>query len=492
MIVVCFVGVLTRMPIITEQAYVERTSNDGENIQTVYSASDDIPEESQVYDDEGILQRIEKYVDGEINTVKEYDEEGNMIALTGYSDGIEQTTTEYNGETITAVVTRDEEGTVISREEYDSKGNTVADEVYENGVRITRNVYDTAGNLTKKLNYEDNVKVSTEVWEDDALVSTTYFEADGDVTTKDTYDANGNTISTGTWKDGAKQSLENYDAKGTLTEVRTYTNGVRTGYESYDNGILTKKNTYDSSGNLTRMNKYTDDGEYVHYQYNYESNGEYTKTYYLDGDKIYTEYYTYDDNKDLKRTKVVAHVKSTKDEGYKNATRDTCDLSGSRNANSVVDVGFDSDYANRTYYAYTDSKGRIKKVEAAVIIRQAQNVEPTVLSSNGKFDELRYCSDEAKVTGATGEYDEGHVIADSLGGASNAYNITPELEDINLYGGQYKMEDEIRKAIKSGSVVTNFTMKISYPNSSTNIPSKYSATYYIDGVKQTQTFENSL
>ena len=49
----------------------------------------------------------------------------------------------------------------------------------------------------------------------------------------------------------------------------------------------------------------------------------------------------------------------------------------------------------------------------------------------------RYCNDEAKVPGVEEpDLDEGHVIADSLGGVSNAYNITPQNSTLNRHGDQ--------------------------------------------------------
>ncbi|MCP6324219.1 hypothetical protein NL453_27725, partial [Klebsiella pneumoniae] len=85
------------------------------------------------------------------------------------------------------------------------------------------------------------------------------------------------------------------------------------------------------------------------------------------------------------------------------------DVSGYREANIVVDIG----YGDREYWAFTNEHGQLELVVAAEIIVQDDSSEP-VLSSG------RYYSDEAKVPGVESDIlDEGHVIADSLGGVSN-------------------------------------------------------------------------
>ena len=92
------------------------------------------------------------------------------------------------------------------------------------------------------------------------------------------------------------------------------------------------------------------------------------------------------------------------------------ELSGYRAANVVVDIGF----GDREYWAYTNEFGQLVRVVAAEIILQDDATEP--VNSNG-----RYYDDEANVSGTeNSNLDQGHVIADSLGGVSNAYNITPQ------------------------------------------------------------------
>lgn len=99
---------------------------------------------------------------------------------------------------------------------------------------------------------------------------------------------------------------------------------------------------------------------------------------------------------------------SSKDEfkGYKLIKANACNLSGSREANVVVDIGF----GNREYWAFTNEYGQLIRVTAKKITLQNDRTEQ--VTSSG-----RYCRDEAKVPGVERkDLDEGHVIADSLGG----------------------------------------------------------------------------
>ncbi|GGG07603.1 DNA/RNA non-specific endonuclease [Paenibacillus abyssi] len=162
--------------------------------------------------------------------------------------------------------------------------------------------------------------------------------------------------------------------------------------------------------------------------------------------------------------------------GYKLIEVDGCDLSGHREPNVVVDVG----YGDREYWAFTNEHGQLVRVIADEIILQDDSKES--VSSSG-----RYCSDEAKVPGVESDVlDEGHVIADSLGGVSNAYNITPQDSTLNRHGDQAYMEDAIRKA----GVATNFEAIIAYPNTETQIPSNYQYTYTLMGNVIVDTYDN--
>lgn len=150
--------------------------------------------------------------------------------------------------------------------------------------------------------------------------------------------------------------------------------------------------------------------------------------------------------------------------------------SGNRQSKVAVDVGFGS----REYWAFTNEYGQLVAVIAEKIILQDEATE--ILLGDG-----RYYEDEANVPGTEKmDLDNGHVIADSLGGVSNAYNITPQNSTLNRNGNQAYMEDWILKA----NGAENFIAIITYPNTNTQIPSHYSFTYIINGNKVTDEFDN--
>lgn len=153
------------------------------------------------------------------------------------------------------------------------------------------------------------------------------------------------------------------------------------------------------------------------------------------------------------------------------------DLSGFRKPNAIVDIG----YGNREYWAFTNEHGQLIRVIADEIVLQDDRNEPVL--SNG-----RYYNDEAKVPGVESDsLDEGHIIADSLGGVSNAYNITPQNSTLNRHGDQAYMEEVIRSA----GGATNFEAIITYPNTETQIPSSYQYIYTVKGNEIIVTFENA-
>lgn len=153
--------------------------------------------------------------------------------------------------------------------------------------------------------------------------------------------------------------------------------------------------------------------------------------------------------------------------GYKIIEVDGGDISGYREPNVAIEIGF----GDREYWAFTNAYGQLVKVTAKEIILQDDNKEP--VNSEG-----RYYEDEAKVPGVeNSDLDEGHVIADSLGGVSNAYNITPQDSTLNRHGDQAYMESVIRDA----DGCTDFEAIITYPDTKTQIPSKYSFTYTLMG-----------
>ncbi|GAE93037.1 hypothetical protein JCM21714_2068 [Gracilibacillus boraciitolerans JCM 21714] len=162
--------------------------------------------------------------------------------------------------------------------------------------------------------------------------------------------------------------------------------------------------------------------------------------------------------------------------GYELINVDGGELSGNRESSVVVDIGF----GDREYWAFTNEHGQLVRVVAEEIILQDDDTED-VLSSG------RYFSDEAKVPGVESDVlDEGHVIADSLGGVSNAYNITPQESTLNRHGDQAYMEDAIRNA----GGASHFEAIISYADTETQIPSKYQYTYTINGNEIVDTFNN--
>ena len=164
-------------------------------------------------------------------------------------------------------------------------------------------------------------------------------------------------------------------------------------------------------------------------------------------------------------------------EGYTQIEVDGGDQSGTREANVVVDIGF----GDREYWAFTNEHGQLIRVIADEITLQDDETED--VNSSG-----RYYSDEAKVPGVEDpNLDEGHIIADSLGGVSNAYNITPQNSALNRYGDQAFMEDGIRKA----GGAKDFEAIITYPNTTTQIPSRYQYTYTVRGNTVTDTYDNA-
>lgn len=152
------------------------------------------------------------------------------------------------------------------------------------------------------------------------------------------------------------------------------------------------------------------------------------------------------------------------------------DTSCTRQSSVAVDVGFGS----REYWAFTNEYGQLVAVIAEKVILQDESTE-TLLGDG------RYYADEADIPGTEKiDLDNGHVIADSLGGVSNAYNITPQNSTLNRKGDQAYMEEWIQKA----NGADNFIAIITYANTTTQIPSHYSFTYTINGNKVTDEFEN--
>jgi hypothetical protein len=165
-----------------------------------------------------------------------------------------------------------------------------------------------------------------------------------------------------------------------------------------------------------------------------------------------------------------------KGNSYEIISVDGGDLSGKRQANVAVDVG----YGDRVYWALTNEYGQLVHVIADNVILQDDATEP--VNSDG-----RYYDDEANVPGTEQvDLDQGHVIADSLGGVSNAYNITPQNSTLNRHGDQAYME----KVIRDAGGCENFVATIYYSDTETKIPSKYKFEYVLNGSKVVDEFEN--
>jgi hypothetical protein len=165
-----------------------------------------------------------------------------------------------------------------------------------------------------------------------------------------------------------------------------------------------------------------------------------------------------------------------KNSSYKIIKVDGGDMSGARKPNVAVDIG----YGNRVYWGLTNKYGQLVYVIADKIIIQDDSVEP--VNSNG-----RYYDNEADVPGTEQpNLDKGHVIADSLGGVSNAYNITPQNSTMNRFGDQAYME----KMIRDARGCTNLKAVITYPSTKTQIPSHYHYSYILNGNKITEDFDN--
>ena len=161
---------------------------------------------------------------------------------------------------------------------------------------------------------------------------------------------------------------------------------------------------------------------------------------------------------------------------YRIVEVDGGDMSGDRLPNVAVDIG----YGDREYWAFTNEYGQLVNVTADKISLQDDETEP--VTSDG-----RYYKDEAKVPGTERkDMDQGHVIADSLGGVSNAYNITPQDSILNRHGNQAYME----KVIRDAGGCEDFVATITYPDSTTQIPSHYKYEYVIDGNIIVDEFDN--
>lgn len=157
---------------------------------------------------------------------------------------------------------------------------------------------------------------------------------------------------------------------------------------------------------------------------------------------------------------------------------DICDLKAKRLSNVVALIGAN----NRKYYSQVNEFNQIVKVEAKQITKQEKSEERV---------KGRYCEDEARVNGTQEKnLDQGHIIADSLGGASNTYNITPQNSTLNRIGEQSKMEKYMVKMLTHHHKITDFIATIKYPNTKTLIPSHYNFSFKVDNEVKSYSFDN--
>ena len=150
-----------------------------------------------------------------------------------------------------------------------------------------------------------------------------------------------------------------------------------------------------------------------------------------------------------------------------------------REANVVARIGATDDGVQREYYAVTNSTGQLVEVIAREIVVQNDDTETVT-------DDGRYCKRLPYVPGAGKSFDRGHVIADSLGGESNLYNLTPQNSTLNRYGDQAFIEDQIRKA----GGAADFHAVITYPDAHSDVPSRYSIAYSLEDTPRVRTFAN--
>lgn len=150
-----------------------------------------------------------------------------------------------------------------------------------------------------------------------------------------------------------------------------------------------------------------------------------------------------------------------------------------REARVVARIGATDDGVQREYYAVTNSTGQLVEVIAREIVVQNDDTETVT-------DDGRYCNRLPFVPGAGKGFDRGHVIADSLGGQSNVYNLTPQNSTLNRHGDQAFIEDQIRKA----GGAADFHAVITYPDAHSDVPSRYSIAYSLEDAPRVRTFAN--
>lgn len=149
----------------------------------------------------------------------------------------------------------------------------------------------------------------------------------------------------------------------------------------------------------------------------------------------------------------------------------TCSYNVGRNPNVKVNIGSNG----REYYAYTNEYSQLAFISADQITVQDESTE-TVNESG------QYCDSPAAVSGDSGTTPK-TVIADSLGGASNSYNVIPAG---NVYSGLESIENEILAA----GGATEFRAYFTYPSTDSNTPDTVSISYKLGSQLMEYNFNN--
>lgn len=511
--------------IVTETLY----SKDGDVTAITTYDQNEVVLLHQVFDRNQVLSAKTQYQNGVISRVYNYYDDGvTSRSITNYNEGIKSTSYDYNPEGLltnkqTYFEVGDGVGLIYLEHKYDPNGVIREDLRYDSSGELNRQrlysemgiiehhyiynnkhlkseyLYDQAGNPTEFISYyPDNSIKSTIEYMDGIKQNRSVFTENGVLQKYSVYKPDGSGfISTETYFTEGKtkgeiktiedyysdvdvlQKKQEFNQNGTRKFTYSY-NKNKTYKQRYDyhHGALTTKSTYNNTG-VKQATYYYENNQLVR-KIDYNPDSSYKLNYYIQEKLIRTDYY----NSKNERYRVVSHLKTEKLKGYQTKTASICDMGRTRERNVVVDIGVDSDYAKRDYYAYTNDYGQLVQVDAAQIIRQNETYEDVVWGRSGIGKELRYCKSEAQVPGSEpAKYDKGHVIADSMGGAANAYNITPQIEEINVSGAQAQMENMFRVAFAQKKTVTDFRMTITYKNNQTNVPSKYAVTFKIDGQK---------
>lgn len=139
----------------------------------------------------------------------------------------------------------------------------------------------------------------------------------------------------------------------------------------------------------------------------------------------------------------------------------TCNYNVGRNPNAKVNVGSGS----REYYAYTNENSQLVLITADEIVVQNESTE--TVNDSGE-----YCDSPAEVVGDSG-YTPARIISDSLGGASNSYNVIPA-------GNAKSQFEAIQSQILAAGGATNFRAYLTYPSDDSNTPSLIDVSFKID------------